>query len=105
MCAWECIRIESAKTVLNKHNHILGRELLSPVKSPSESLEMDGVQTWRGSVPTHCYLDEDRQSCEIQKCIFVAHICRNARGVRIICDWYHKFYTRVTEREPRSFHN
>ena len=44
MCAWECIRIESTKTVLNKHNHILGRELLSPVKSPSESLEMDGVR-------------------------------------------------------------
>ena len=44
MCAWECIRIESAKTVLNKHNHILGHELLSPVKSPSESLEMDEVR-------------------------------------------------------------
>ena len=39
MCALECIRIVSAKTVLNKRNHILGRELLYP--NPSESLEME----------------------------------------------------------------
>jgi len=80
--AWECMRIESAKTVLNKHNHILGRELLCP--NLGESLEMESAY---GGIITHSLLPR-RGSPKLRdtEMYFVSHICRNARGVRIICD-------------------
>ena len=80
--AWECMRIESAKTVLNKHNHILGRELLCP--NLGESLEMESAY---GGILTHSLLPR-RGSPKLRdtEMYFRAHIFRNARGVRIICD-------------------